>query len=83
MTRFPENLSLPAQRALEKAGFTELEQLSEVSDSELIQLHGFDAKGLLLLKEALADVGLSTAEEPRGAPSSPESEGAKTGRPEE
>ena len=78
----PDNLAQPARRALEQAGYTALEQLSNVSDSELLQLHGFDHDGLLLLKEALAEAGLTTAAQPQGAPSSPATEGAKTGRSE-
>lgn len=77
---FPENLSRPAQRALAEAGYTDLKQLSNVSDSELLQLHGFGPKGLLLVKEALAQAGLATAAQPQGAPSSPTSHEAKTGR---
>lgn len=78
--QFPENLSKPAQRALKEAGYTELKQLSNVSDSELLQLHGFGPKGLLLVKEALEQAGMSTAAKPQGAPSAAGSRGAKSGR---
>ncbi len=74
-----QNLSTPAQRALEQAGYTELEQLSNVSDSELLQLHGFGPEALLLVKEALQEAGLRTSADPQGAPSSPVDPDAKTG----
>lgn len=77
---FPANLSKPAQRALEAAGYTDLKQLANVSDSELLQLHGFGPKGLMLVKEALEHAGLHTADQPQGAPSSPPSAEAKSGR---
>lgn len=76
---FPENLSKPAQRALQQAGYSDLEQLSSVSDSELLQLHGFGPEGLMIIKEALEQAGLRTAAQPQGAPSAPASSGAKTG----
>lgn len=75
-----ENFPKPAQRALEAAGYTELKQLSNVSDSELLKLHGFGHEGLMLLKETLEQAGLSTADRPQGAQSAPDSAAAKTGR---
>lgn len=79
MDGFPDSVPRPARRALKQAGYTELKQLSNVSDSELLKLHGFGPKGLLLVKQALAEAGLSTAPSPQGAPTTPPSEGAKTG----
>jgi len=76
---FLPNISQPAQRALREAGYTELEQLSNVSDSELLQLHGFGPEALMLVKEALQEAGLRTAADPQGAPSSPEDPDAKSG----
>ncbi len=82
MAELPEGLPKPARRALEQAGYRDLEQLSNISDSELLNLHGFDPKGLLMLKQAMADAGLRTAEDPQGARSAPASQGAKTGESE-
>jgi hypothetical protein len=49
----------PATRALHAAGFTRLEQVAGVPECELAQLHGVGSKALRLLREALADRGLS------------------------
>jgi len=83
MASFPERLPEPARRALEQAGYTELKQLSNVSDSELLRLHGFDAESLMLLKETLAEAGLRTTDRPQGARSGPTEPEAKTGLAED
>lgn len=41
-------------RALYGAGYTRLEQLTQVSEAELGKLHGMGPKALSILKEALA-----------------------------
>ena len=38
--------SAPAQRALESAGITTLEQLTKVTEEELLQLHGMGQKSI-------------------------------------
>lgn len=55
----PSGLSKPAQRALAQAGYTRLGQLSAVSASELLQLHGMGPKAIAVLESALAEAGLS------------------------
>jgi hypothetical protein len=60
MTDFPK-LSGPAQRALANAGYTEVEQLAGVSESELLRLHGLGPSALAPLREALEALGLSLA----------------------
>jgi uncharacterized protein YdhG (YjbR/CyaY superfamily) len=57
-TDFP-NLPAPARRALSGAGYTRLDQLSEVSESDLKQLHGMGPTAIAALREALHDRGLS------------------------
>jgi DNA-directed RNA polymerase alpha subunit len=57
---FPKT-SQPAQRALNNAGYTHLEQLTKVSESELLKLHGMGPKALRILREALHAKGLSFA----------------------
>ncbi len=52
-------IGAPATRALHAAGFTRLEQVAGVPECELAQLHGVGSKALRLLREALADRGLS------------------------
>ncbi|HSJ54699.1 MAG TPA: helix-hairpin-helix domain-containing protein [Anaerolineae bacterium] len=59
----PPGLARPAQRALAAAGYRRLEQLAEVSEAELKQLHGIGPKALEQLRQALATEGLSFAAE--------------------
>ena len=49
----------PAQSALQQAGITTLDQLTEYSEKELLALHGFGPKALGILKQVLADNNLS------------------------
>lgn len=49
----------PATRALAGAGIQKLEQLTRFSETEIMQLHGMGPKALGLLRQALADRGLS------------------------
>jgi DNA-directed RNA polymerase alpha subunit len=51
--------SAPAQRALEGAGYKKLSDLTQVSEAELLALHGMGPKALGILKAALAERGLS------------------------
>jgi hypothetical protein len=60
----PAGLSQPAQRALAGAGYRRLEQLTDVRESELRQLHGIGPKALDLLRRALAACGLTFADDP-------------------
>jgi DNA-directed RNA polymerase alpha subunit len=52
-------ISQPAHRALQGAGIDTLEQLTQYREDELLALHGFGPKALTLLKETLAEYGLS------------------------
>lgn len=55
---FPK-IGAPATRALEAAGYTNLKQLTKVTEAELAQLHGMGPKALGILREALKAKGLS------------------------
>ena len=57
---FPR-LASPAQRALAGAGISQLEQLTELSEAELMQLHGIGPNAIDQLRRALAAKGLSFA----------------------
>jgi hypothetical protein len=59
---FPKGVSQPALRALFGAGYTRLEQLTVVKESELLKLHGMGPKAIGLLRSALAERGLSFAD---------------------
>jgi predicted flap endonuclease-1-like 5' DNA nuclease len=52
-------IGAPATGALREAGYTRLEQLAGVPERELARLHGVGPKALRILREALAERGLS------------------------
>lgn len=49
--------SRPAVSALEAAGYSRLEELTRVSEKELLALHGFGPKGIRMLNAELAKQG--------------------------
>ena len=57
-TGFPK-LSAPARRALARAGYTRLEQLAQVPESEIETLHGMGPTGVNALRDALDERGLA------------------------
>jgi hypothetical protein len=58
----PRRIGSPARQALAAAGYLRLEQLTGVSERELLKLHGMGPKALGMLREALAERGLSFAD---------------------
>jgi hypothetical protein len=56
-----ERLAKPAQRALAGAGYRTLPQLTRVPESEIAALHGIGPNALKVLRETLAEHGLSFA----------------------
>jgi hypothetical protein len=52
-------LAAPARRALLAAGYTRLEQLTEVSEAEVMELHGMGPNALRALRTAMEERGLS------------------------
>ena len=66
-SNFPPKLSKPAQRALAGADYTRLEQLADITEAELLKLHGMGPKAISQLREALAADGLSFATGKPGA----------------
>ena len=59
---FPHGIGKPAHRALEGAGYSSLEQLTKVSEKELLKLHGVGPKAVRILRETLAERGLAFAD---------------------
>lgn len=59
----PTHLAAPARRALAGAGYTRLEQIADITEHELSQLHGMGPKALSQLRIALAEYGLEFAGE--------------------
>jgi hypothetical protein len=52
-TDFPHAIGAPATRALLAEGYTSLEQLTRVRESDLARLHGVGPKAIRILREAL------------------------------
>ncbi len=67
VSNFPK-IGAPATRALEAAGYTNLKQLTKVTEAELAQLHGMGPKALRILHEALKAQGLSFKQDKAGKP---------------
>jgi hypothetical protein len=57
----PAGLPNPAKRALLGAGYTRLEQLTQVSEAEIKKLHGIGPNALEKLRQALAEKEMSFA----------------------
>jgi hypothetical protein len=60
---FPFKLPKPAERALAAAGYTRLEQLSDVAEADLRSLHGVGPNVIERLRGALAERGLSFSDD--------------------
>ncbi len=60
------NIGAPAMRALEHEGYTTLKQLTKLSETQLLQMHGVGPKAIRILKEALKAKGLSFKESKTG-----------------
>jgi hypothetical protein len=52
-------LPAPARRALSGAGYTRLDQLAQVAESDLEKLHGMGATAIAALRASLDQRGLS------------------------
>lgn len=57
----PAGIGKPALRALAAAGYTRLDQLAKVKESELVKLHGVGPKAIRVLRETLEASGHSFA----------------------
>jgi hypothetical protein len=58
----PAGLSRPAQRALAAAGYERLEQFSELTEAEVLRLHGLGPKAMDQIRRAPATSGLPFAD---------------------
>jgi len=63
MTDLPK-ISAPATRALASAGYTDLENLAQATEAELLALHGMGPKAMSVLRRALEEHGLSFRDQP-------------------
>lgn len=57
----PREIGAPARRALMGAGYFRLAQLTKITESTLLQLHGVGPKAIRVLRAALKAKGLSFA----------------------
>jgi len=55
----PNELAKPAIRALTSAGYLQLEQFTQLSEAEVLKLHGMGPKAIMTIKNALEEKGLS------------------------
>jgi predicted flap endonuclease-1-like 5' DNA nuclease len=55
----PRGIGRPATSALEVVGVTRLKQLTRWTEKDLLALHGVGPKAVRVLREALAERGLS------------------------
>lgn len=60
---FPKSIGRPATDALLAAGYTRLEQLASLKENDIKQLHGVGPKAIKVLRAALAEKGLSFADD--------------------
>ncbi|MEU8176940.1 helix-hairpin-helix domain-containing protein [Microbispora hainanensis] len=63
MTDLPK-IGAPATRALASAGYTDLENLAQATEAELLALHGMGPKAMSVLRRALEERGLSFRDQP-------------------
>ena len=59
---FPKSIGRPATNALFAAGYTRLEHLTRLREADVSSLHGVGPKAVKILRETLAEKGLSFAE---------------------
>ncbi|SDJ27909.1 hypothetical protein SAMN05192558_11456 [Actinokineospora alba] len=69
MAEIPGRVGKPALRAFAAAGFSTVEQFAQVSAVEVAALHGLGPKAVIVMRESLAELGLTFADEPGVQPS--------------
>lgn len=60
-TDLPKGMGKPAQRALAGAGYSRLDQLAQVREADVLNLHGMGPKAMEVLRRELKARGLSFA----------------------
>jgi predicted flap endonuclease-1-like 5' DNA nuclease len=58
---FPKGIGKPALRALASAGLDRLDQMTRVTESDLLALHGMGPKAIGIIKAALRAQGKALA----------------------
>lgn len=54
----PRGVGRPARRVLAEAGYTRLEELTEVREADILELHGVGPKAVGEIRRALAEKGM-------------------------
>lgn len=72
---FPAGIAQPALRAMVAAGFTTLDQLAQVTEEQLVELHGMGPKTIKTLRAALNQRGLDLKTTQRESKDQPKSAG--------
>jgi len=54
-----QKLAKPAQRAIQSAGITTVEQLTKYSEKEISELHGIGKNAMNIIKQTLNENGLT------------------------
>ena len=54
----PTKIGQPATRALAAAGLMNLEMIAQVSESDLLALHGVGPKAIRILRSAMQEAGI-------------------------
>lgn len=67
----PSGLAQPAVRALHGGGYTQLKQLTKITEADLLKLHGMGPKAICTLRTALQARGLDFADPRTGAKKQP------------
>jgi predicted flap endonuclease-1-like 5' DNA nuclease len=62
MTDLPK-IGAPAIRALAEIGVTTVEQLADLTEKELLALHGVGPKAIRILRPAMAELGVTFRDE--------------------
>lgn len=60
---FPKGIAKPALRALASVGISRLDQVTRLTESQLLALHGMGPKAIGIIKVALSTQGKSLAKE--------------------
>lgn len=58
-SEFPPHLPSTAAMTLKNAGYFTLDQLTKVTEEELLELHGFGPRAMSILKEFMKEKGLT------------------------
>ena len=53
MTDLPSGLGAPAERAFAQAGYARLEQFADVTEKDVLRLHGVGPRAIRVLRGAL------------------------------